>query len=384
VAIAHIDLRATDDDDSKRRKRGRAVKALLVIAGVVLLGIANGEPDPPSLHVAGRGADFGELAVGTSAAQPVVLRNAAQEPFVVAGIMALGPSMRDFSVDAASCGRIAPGGECSAMVSFAPRDAGPREAKFRVVGEESATSEEIVIRGVGTVPQSMVTPPVVTPPVVTPPVVTPPVITPQVVKPPVVTPPVVKPPVQRPPVVKPPPVTETVAPVVPEKPPVTETTATEAPPAVTETMPPPATTTEAPPKKGDRGKTIGKAVAVGAVILGAFLANRNHDRKPSADRRIAVDPNPLGFDGRSAARGGGVTVTSVGRDPVTIRQVSSSHGLKLQSGCDGLTLKTGEQCRIWVTGQLAQGENGRLVISSDGGNVTVNVNFFDKPTAVIR
>src|SRR6185503_10890396 len=103
------------------------------LAGLGLLAFASREAPEPALRMAGGVTDFGSHVVGSSASKDIALRNATDEPFQVAGIVAEGTVIQDFRVDVTRCGNIAPGAECIATVSFAPQAAGSQTAKFRIV-----------------------------------------------------------------------------------------------------------------------------------------------------------------------------------------------------------------------------------------------------------
>jgi hypothetical protein len=422
MSIAHIDLAVVGEDESRRRReRRRGVKALEVVAGLMLLAFAGREPEP-ALRVSGGATDFGTQPVGSRATQPVALRNATDAPFVVAGIVAEGTSIRDFSVDMTRCGSIAPGAHCVASVSFAPRDAGPQSAKFRVVDASNDASETIVVRGAGASPP----PPPPPPPIAqteTPAPTPDPVPVPEPTPPPApapvpvpVTPPVVhpKPPPQpqpQPPKVfeVPMPAFEEPAPVptpaptpkpVPAPAPVPAPVPAPAPapapapvpapqiidptPAPVEPAPQqaPAPVPEPKPAKDSRGKSFFKKLAAVAVpiAIGVVIANNQdhgkHDQK--ADRRIDVSPRSLDMANYSRSSTGIVTVTSTGTSAVTIRSVSLSgnvHELFVQKNdCDGRSLAPKESCHISVImRQRASGETATLVVDSDGGKATVSV-----------
>src|SRR5258708_28363598 len=158
MTTAHIDLTAIGDDESRRRRDQRGTKALIVLAGLVLLAFAGHDPEPV-LSLNSRGTDFGSRIVGTRSSTPVGLRNAARTPFVVAGIVAEGASIQDFSIDVTRCNRILPGALCTATVSFSPHVTGPQSAKFRIVDASNDRSETIVIQGAGMFPSKPVSVP---------------------------------------------------------------------------------------------------------------------------------------------------------------------------------------------------------------------------------
>src|SRR5262245_14033063 len=149
MSIARIDLTAVGEDESRRRReQRRGLKALAVLGGLLLLAFAGREREP-ALRLSSAATDFGAQPVGSRSIKTVAVRNATGELFVVAGIVAEGTTMPDFSVDMTRCGRIPPGVSCVATVAFAPRDAGPQSAKFRVIDASNEASEAIVVRGAG-------------------------------------------------------------------------------------------------------------------------------------------------------------------------------------------------------------------------------------------
>src|SRR5437660_6534267 len=290
MAIVRIELTAGDDDDRRRRQQ-RTAKALIILAGLIVLAFAAPEPAPkpdPVLRLAPLVTDFGSQNVGSPSAKIVLLHNAEPAPFVIAGIVAEGPTQGDFSVDAARCRRIEPGADCLAVVSFNPRAAGSQSATFHIAGAANATSQTFVARGVGT--ELFIPPP---PP-------------PQPPRPPA-QPVVVQPPPPPPPPTPEPQPVQTITPPTPptETVPVEETTTTaddtttEEAPAATSTEAPATrtTTTEASPAKErdhtkDALKRLGRIA--GALVIGGIIAHETHghaDRQPSdpqTQRRIDV------------------------------------------------------------------------------------------------
>jgi hypothetical protein len=408
MATAHIDLTAIGDDESRRRRNQRGAKTLIVLAGLVLLAFAGHDPEPV-LRLNGGATDFGSRIVGTRSSTQVGLRNAARTPFVVAGIVAEGASIQDFSIDMTRCGRILPGALCTATVSFSPHVTGPQSAKFRIVDVSNDRSEPIVIQGAGMFPSTPVSVPSQEPiapaaqPVMTTVIVPPPPApNPQPVP---VTPPTSRPtPASRPPVkeiVVPMPAeneTPSVTPISPVHSPVvvTETTATEPPAKVVETKTPDApaeTTTREPSRTKERFKRFA-AVAI-PLIATAVIANQNHGHSDhnadhnsdhNADRRIEVSPrslmlgsNPNGYNIRGTqASPSIVTVTNVGRDSVTISSIEFSGGsagvFRKQTDCERRTLAPRAQCRISVAlVESVREARSTLVVNSDGGRVTVDL-----------
>jgi len=403
MTTARIELTTVGEDESRRRREQRGgLKALIVLGGLIALAFAGRETEPV-LRLNSDATDFGSQVVGTRSSKPVGLRNATEAPFVVAGIVAEGAVIQDFSVDLTRCGSIAPGAECVATVSFAPHDPGPQSAKFRVVDASNASSETIVVRGAGTVlqtPEPVVVPPVVpSEPVVVPPVVVPPV-APVVAPPPVIAPPVPKPvtpPVQpAPPPVQPaPPAPQPTVPdiVIPQ--PEEEPKPTEPAPEVTQPAPP-ETPKPTPPKEPSKTKSFFKKLGAFAVpvIIGAVIANNqphgNHvqtGEQKSEQKAIDVSPRDLTFrnpNGSAVAGAMMVTVTSTGKDTVTIRSVrfSGNSGAFDQNydGCTGRSLKPTGTCQVAVTwDQQHTGANAKLVVDSDGGQATVSVNSPPNP-----
>ena len=400
MPTARIDLIAVSDDESRRRReQRRSIKALAVLGGLFLLAFAGREPEPALLRLNSAATDFGTQAVGSRTTKEVALRNATDEPFVVAGIVAEGTATPDFSVDMTKCGQIAPGTNCVASVTFAPRDAGQQSAKFHVVDASNEASETIVVRGAGEVPPPLPsavaqpalseTPPVVTPPVIAPepepipqpmPVMPPPAVQP---KPPAVQPkpPAPKPapqvievpmPIEEPPVVKEPPAVK--APPAVKEPPVVkepekpiEEPIVEKPAAPQEPAPqqqPAPQEQPQPPKESKFKKFLKKAAPVAAaVIVGAVIANNaNHDHK--SNRRITLTRDPSSQTGFTRS----FSVTSVGRDPVTIRSVRIG-ATTPDNNCQGRTLAPQQTCRISISPNVP---SGTVVVDSDGGSASAD------------
>src|SRR5437016_1003412 len=157
MPIVRVELTAIgNDDESRRRRQRRSVKALIVLAGLVTLAFAAPSPETnpgPAMRLTPAVTDFGSQDVGTPSAKVITLSNAATKPFVISGIMAEGAmTQSDFSVDASRCGRIDPGTDCLALVSFTPHASGDQSAKFRIVDASNATSQTIIAHGTGTEP----------------------------------------------------------------------------------------------------------------------------------------------------------------------------------------------------------------------------------------
>jgi len=435
MTTAHIDLTAIGDDESRRRRDQRGAKALIVLAGLILLAFAGHEPEPV-LRLNGNATDFGSQIVGTRWSKQVGLRNAARTPFVVAGIVAEGASIQDFSIDVTGCGRILPGALCKATVSFSPHVTGLQSARFRIVDASNDRSETIVIQGAGMLPSTRVSvqpqeriapTPQLTQQVTTVIVTPPPALKPEPVP---VTPPLNRPPssASRPPVkeivVQMPPENETPSatptppvpqpmvtptprvtipvltrtppvptPVVthtqPVPPPVVVTETTEPPAKVVETKTPDApteTTTREPSRTKERFKRFA-AVAI-PLIATAVIANQNHGHSDhNADRRIEVSPRSLMLQSNrgvsttylaTQASTNIVTVTNVGRDSVTIGSIEfaggPAGGFMKQTDCERRTLAPKAQCRILVAlGESGRGAHSTLVVNSDGGRATVDL-----------
>jgi len=365
MPVARIDLTAAGEDEPRRkREQRRRVSTLAVMAGIALLAFAGREPEP-ALRLDSAATDFGAQPVGSRATKTVSLRNTTGEPFVVTGIVAEGAVTRqDFEVDLSPCATIAPGAECAASVSFAPRDAGERTAKFRVIDGSNETSQTIVVRGAGVVP---VVAPVVTPPPPPPD----PVVAPEPVP---VTPPAVRP---KPPAPKPPVKEKEVEVPAPT---IEEPEVVDAP--LPETPAPAPAETPAPPKES-RGKSFWKKVGAVAipVIVGAVIANNtNHGHHAQqGDRRLDVSP-------RALTEGGVVTVTNAGSAAVTIRAVGFADDSRMfmqSSDCQGRSLAPREACRITVRStQGASGAQTTLVVDSDIGRASVSVSAPGVPPRV--
>jgi Abnormal spindle-like microcephaly-assoc'd, ASPM-SPD-2-Hydin len=388
MASARIDLIAVgDDDESRRRERRGGAKALAVLAGLVLLAFAERQPEP-ALRLDGGATDFGARQVGQRATEPIRLRNATDEPFIVAGIVAEGTaSQQNFSVDMTRCGTIAPGTDCVASVSFAPYEVGPQSAKFRVIDASNEASQTIVVRGTGVIPPPSLpaVPPQPEPqpePEPQPQPVSQPEPEPTPIEP---TPPVVintppPAPVLVPvPKVEPAPKPEEPAPEPesePEPDPVIEVPVQDTQQPIPEPVPQPK-----PEEKKESGfkRFLKKAAPVAIpLIVGAVIAN-NQDKgnnESQKKRRIEVSPRSVETSSAGRYQASVVTVTNVGTERVTIRSITlrGSEVFAQRNECEGHPLAPGQSCRITV-GPVHPGMSGAatLVIDSDAGRETVSV-----------
>jgi hypothetical protein len=154
-----------DDEERRKRRRDRSRSAIsgLLFIGALFALLSSAEPPapapipvvtsatsppatttpttvppPPPVTVDPGAIDFGAMAVGTSATQPVAFTNPGATEFVTAGVTgALNPT--DFTISAETCARIAPNDFCVATITFTPHSAGPQTATFTLRAESSAS-----------------------------------------------------------------------------------------------------------------------------------------------------------------------------------------------------------------------------------------------------
>ncbi len=128
-----------------------AVKVGSPLAAVTRSVVVTSGP-VPSVSLSTSALAFGAVGVGrASAPQTVTVRNNGTAPLTVSGSSVGGDGARDYAISADGCAgqAIAPGGSCTATLTFTPTAAGERDARLAFADDASGSPHGVALTGSG-------------------------------------------------------------------------------------------------------------------------------------------------------------------------------------------------------------------------------------------